>query len=370
MQINVKMIDEMIEQYNEKIDSLTLTLNRQKIEFTNLEIEKKKLQLELEDEDRILKYQNQSGMSDSHAAFTPYAGENKTEPSETKKKEIEMLHVQYELVCLKLEKKQAECDHTITLINDLVDHLTYMEGFKKSIKQQVDTYNNEYFVKELKEIVQKKRLIQLEKTKYSSFISKLEKQNVLPTDAVLKKLQLALSFVQTDPVRAKQELEIILKQVQEIQNKTNKLIHTYRFIESNQPLCDLLNNYIGSLTQIYPDIKFHITVSNLEQINQVNSDLNRCLLDLFKGLLNSFILKCSPMMVYLRFAYDDGYLIITGKVIGEYINFYNEMRNNPSSIVGNLYERVFLLNGDLQFKNNKDGTFNVKVRIPIKNYLS
>ena len=76
------------------------------------------------------------------------------------------------------------------------------------------------------------------------------------------------------------------------------------------------------------------------------------------------------MMVYLRFAYDDGYLTITGKVIGEYINFYNEMRNNPSSIVGNLYERVFLLNGDLQFKNNKDGTFNVKVRIPIKNYLS
>ena len=83
MQINVKMIDEMIEQYNEKIDSLTLTLNRQKIEFTNLETEKKKLKLELEDEDRILKYQNQSGMSDSHAAFTPYAGENKTEPSET-----------------------------------------------------------------------------------------------------------------------------------------------------------------------------------------------------------------------------------------------------------------------------------------------
>ena len=52
MQINVKMIDEMIEQYNEKIDSLTFTLNRQKIEFTNLETEKKKLQLELEDEDR------------------------------------------------------------------------------------------------------------------------------------------------------------------------------------------------------------------------------------------------------------------------------------------------------------------------------
>ena len=45
MQINVKMIDEMIEQYNEKIDSLTLTLNRQKIEVTNLEIEKKKLKV-------------------------------------------------------------------------------------------------------------------------------------------------------------------------------------------------------------------------------------------------------------------------------------------------------------------------------------
>ena len=75
-------------------------------------------------------------------------------------------------------------------------------------------------------------------------------------------------------------------------------------------------------------------------------------------------------MIYLRFAYEDGYLNVTGKVIGTYINFYNEMKLSPTSIIANMYEKVFLLNGTIVFKNNNDGTFNVKMGIPIKNYLT
>lgn len=366
----MKLIDELIENINNEIDSLTMQLNRLKTELKNMETEKKELDLQLEDEEKII-HSLDHGNVDSHAAFSPFASEvHQIEVTDIKKEEIKALTIKQEMVSQKLHAKQMECNSVIETINIYVDHLTYMEEIKKSIKRQVDDYNNEYFVKELKEIVQKKRLIKLEKTKYSSIISKVEQQILMPSNDALKQMQLAMSFLQADPVRARQEFDKVYKLMTDTIQKTDKLIKNYSYVEPNQALCDLLNSYIGNLVQIYSDIKFKITVANLKQINNVSADLNRCLMDLFKGLINSFILKCSPKVINLRFAYDDGYLNITGKVIGNYINFYNEMKNSPSSIIGNMYERVFLLNGTVSFKDNKDGSFHVSVKVPIKNYLS
>lgn len=370
MKVDMKLIDDLIENINSEIDSLTIQLNRLKTELRNMETEKKELDLQLEDEEKII-HSLDHGNVDSHAAFSPYASEvHQLEITDIKKEEIKALTIKQEMVTQKLHAKEMECNSVIETINIYVDHLTYMEEIKRSIKRQVDDCNNEYFVKELKEIVQKKRLIKLEKTKYSSIISKLEQQVLMPSNDMLKQMQLAMSFLQTDPVRARQEFDKVYKQMADTVQKTDKLIKNYSFVEPNQALCDLLNSYIGNLVQIYSDIKFNITVANLKQINNVSADLNRCLMDLFKGLINSFILKCAPTVIYLRFAYDDGYLNITGKVNGNYINFYNEMKNAPSSIIGNMYERVFLLNGSVSFKDNKDGSFHVNVRVPIKNYLS
>lgn len=370
MKVDMKLIDDLIEKIDNEIGRLTMQLNRLKTELKNMETEKKALDLQLEDEEKII-HSLDHGNVDSHAAFSPFVSEvHQFEVTDIKKQEIKALTIKQELILQKLHAKEIECNGVIETINIYVDHLTYMEEIKRSIKRQVDDYNNEYFVKELKEIVQKKRLIKLEKTKYSSIISKMEQQILSPSNDTLKQMQLAMSFMQTDPVRARQELDKVYKQMADVVQKTDKLIKNYSFVEPNQPLCDLLNSYIGNLVQIYSDIKIHITVANLKQINNVSADLNRCLMDLFKGLINSFILKCSPIMIYLRFAYDDGYLNITGKIMGTYINFYNEMKNAPSSIIGNMYERVFLLNGSVSFKDNKDGSFHVNVRVPIKNYLS
>lgn len=369
MDIDLKLIDELIDNLNSEIDNLTVILDRVKTELLNLETNKKELDLQYEDEQKIIhSYGNEN--NNSHTVFSPYADEVRTEKiSNFKQQELQALSLQIELIDTKLTAKKKEKDYIIEKINAYVDELTYMQSIKLNIKKQVDDYNNEYFVAQLKEILQKKRLINLEKTKYSPIIGKIETQILEPSNDNLSQLKMVLDFIQTDPLRAKQELEKLYKQMSVTVEKTNKLVSKYKYVERDRALCDALNSYIGDLVQIYPDIKFRMTVANLQQINNINMDLNRCLMALFRGLINSFILKCNPTIIYLRFAYEDGYLNITGKVIGTYINFYNEMKTSPTSIIANTYEKVFLLNGNIIFKNNKDGSFNVKLEVPVKNYL-
>lgn len=370
MNIDMKLIDELINNLNSEIDELTVELDKTETELLILETNKKELDLQYEDEQKIINSYS-AGKHENHAVFSPFAAENENdELSELKKKEMETLLLQIDLMECKLSAKKSERDYIAEKVNADVDQLTYMQSIKSNIKKQVDDYNNEYFVKQLKEIFQKKRLITLEKTKYSPVVSKMETQVLEPFKENLNQLGLVLNFIQTDPVRAKQELDKMNQQMKVTVDKTSKLIEKYRHVEPDRPLCDSLNSYIGDLVQIYPDIKFRMTVANLKQVNNINMDLNRCLMALFRGLINAFILKCNPLMIYLRFAYEDGYLNVTGKVIGTYINFYNEMKLSPTSIIANMYEKVFLLNGTIVFKNNNDGTFNVKMGIPIKNYLT
>ena len=50
--------------------------------------------------------------------------------------------------------------------------------------------------------------------------------------------------------------------------------------------------------------------------------------------------------------------------------FYGNPNAQNRSIIANVYEKVFLLDGDLSFVDLKNGTFSVKSTIPIKNYLA
>lgn len=370
MTIDLKLITDRISQLNMDLDDLTVQLDQVKTEVLNLSTEKKELDFRLEDEEKIKQVHDENA-NDSHNAFSArtkldYYAQN----ADGKEQELEYLKLMRELLSSKLSAKEAEKSYIMEKVEYKVDELTYMETIKKSIERQVGDYNNDYFVLQLKEIIQKKRLIAMEKTKYSPVISKIESQILEPLEDDKKMFQLGLSFIPSDPIRAKQELEKAYDLMSKTIDKTKNVIDKFRYTERDSALCDALNSYIGDLTQIYPEIKFRMTVANLELINNINMDLNRCMMAYFRGLINVFILKCAPQMIYLRFAYEDGYLNITGQVIGKYMNFYNEMKESPSSIVANVYEKVFLLNGTLSFNNKKDGTFNVYSKIPIKNYLT
>lgn len=370
MTIDLHLIDELIETLNEEIDELTIDLERVRTQVGNYETQKKELELRLQDEEKIQQAYN-NGNNDSHAAFSPYGQmESIEETSELKQREIELMRVQLDLTLEKLSAKQAECDFVMNQINLDIDRLTCVQEIGRNIKRQVDTYNNEIRVGQMKEMMQKKRLIQLEKTKYSPVVSKIESNVLNPLSDYEKQMKLAMNFISADPARAKMELEKSYKMLSDIIIKTQKMTAKLNYVEPDNALCDSLNSYVGDLTQIYPDIKFHITVANLKLINNINMDLNRCLMAFIRGLINSFILKCNPSMIYIRFAYEEGNLNVKGKVIGTYINFYNEMKASPTSIIANMYEKVFLLNGTIIFTDNKDGTFNVSATIPVKNYLA
>ena len=369
MNLNLSEIDDLIMEYNEEIDTLRIELDKTRTELSNLKIEKKEIDLKIEDQQKI-KNAISINNSDINSGFSPFAknSDNYME-SDGKKEEIKYLKQQQEVFELKVERKDFECTVIMDKIDKNIDILSYLQSIKKSINNQVNSYTNSMYIEQLKEIVQKKRLISLEKNKFSPIVSKLESQILTPSKEAANHMKMVLDFMQSDPVRGRQELDKVYQQMNTIIDKTSRLIGKYNNIEKQFSLCESLNNYIGDIVKIYPEIKFHMTVANLEVINNINIDLNRCLMAFIKGMVNSFILKCSPALIYLRYSYVDGYLIITGKIIGKYINFYNEMKNSPNSVVATMYEKIFLLNGIVNFKNNNDGTFNVTSKVPVKNYL-
>lgn len=366
MNINYGKIDEYVNQLGEEIDDLSIELDHLHNDMVNAEMIYKEVQLKFEDSKKIKEIENAS--NDTNAVFSPHS---KHEFINEEQSDIDLEMLTNELNEAKNRYEMAEklFDSVSNRVREKVDTINYLEVIKKDIKNQIAEITNEAFITELKEVTQKKRLIILDKTKYASVITKTDSTCIKPMRDSLKEMMTGINFIEADPVRAKQNLTNSHKEIEDIVNKTETMLYRFNPNIQDKPILEALNEYIGEMTHIYSDIIFKITVSNLKQVDMIDGDMNRCLMAFFKGMINSFILKCKPTEINLRYVYDDGFLMITGIVKGNYINFYQEITDAPTSVVSNMYEKVFLLNGSINFTNLKDGSFKVFSKIPVKNYL-
>lgn len=369
MKLNLEHFDHIIEELHENIYKYTIQLEKNRANLTNLENHKKEMELRVEDMNKIIAYY-QNNTDDTHAVFSPIISNNENNESiDLKKRELETLNHQFAIVKEQLIAKKTEVQLLEEKIDGYVDILANIEKEKTLLQKQVDVQNNEQLIHDLKEVQQKKRLIHLEKTKYHSVVDKINRNVMDIEEDVIQQLRLVLGFTQSDPLRAKQELQTAIDRLQSGLEKGKIILNKITEVEPDALLCDLLNSYIGEIVRTYPEIQFKMVASNLKQINHISSDFNRCLISFIKAMINSFILKCNPKKVHLRFAYEDGFLNITGTIEGTYINFYNEMKSNETSMIATLYEKCFLLDGQISFKDNKNGSFQVCTEIPVKNYL-
>ena len=366
MNIDFKMIDDYIAQLNEEIDELSVSLDQLHNNMVNAEMELKEASLKVEDARKIQDIEHESNNTD--AVFSPH--------SKHEFIEVDSSNVDFN-VLLKNEANAKEkydsaekiFDSVSNRIREKIDFISYLETLKKDLKMQIAEVTNQAFITELKEVTQKKRLINLDKKKYDTIVAKSRSTFVDPSRDALKEMMTGINFIDADHMRAKQILSQNYKDFEDIINKSDSMLTRFLNNEPDKTLLNGLNEYIGEMTHIYPDIKFKVTVSNIKPIDMIDSNMNRCLLSFIKGLVNSFILKCSPSDINIKLIYDDGYLTVSGDVKGKYINFYQEITDAPNSIVANMYEKVFLLNGVINFTNKKDGSFAVFSKIPVKNYL-
>ena len=366
MNINYKMIDDYIAQLNEEIDELSVSLDQLHNNMVNAEMELKEASLKVEDIKKIQNIEHESNNTD--AVFSPHSRHEFIEV-DSSDVNLDILLKNEANAKEKYESAEMIFDSVSNRVREKIDFISYLETLKKDIKMQIAEYSNEAFITELKEVTQKKRLINLDKSKFDTIVAKSRSTYIDPSRDALKEMMTGINFIEADLVRAKQILTQNHKDLEEIVNKSDSMLNRFLNNEPDKTLLNGLNEYIGEMTHIYPDIKFKITVSNIKPIDMIDSNMNRCLLGFLKGLVNSFILKCNPKEISLKLLYDDGYLTVTGDITGKYINFYQEITDAPNSIVANMYEKVFLLNGVVNFMNKKDGSFSVYSKIPVKNYL-
>ncbi len=367
MNISYGKIDEYITQLGEEIDELSVELDHLHNDMVNAEMSYKEVNLKLEDFKKIKEMENASNGTDG--VFSPHSNKHEFINEEQSNLDIELLNNEVIVAKEKYELAEKIFDSVSNRVREKIDMISYLETIKKDLKTQVAEVTNDAFITELKEVTQKKRLIILDKTKYSAIVNKSNTTFIKPMRESLKELVTGINFIEADPVRAKQNITSTYKEIEDIVNKSDSMLERFNTNVVDKPILEALNEYIGEMTHIYSDITFKITVSNLKQVDMIDGDMNRCLMAFIKGMINSFILKCKPKEINLRYVYDDGYLTVTGFVKGEYINFYQEITDSPTSVVSNMYEKVFLLNGVINFTNMKDGTFRVYSKIPVKNYL-
>lgn len=369
MKITHNEIDDLLTELYQEISDLKIIKEEKKAELTNLINEQKEIMLQINDLQKIMDSYSVKN-EDTHAVFSPLNSENqKNELVEVKESQMRIFVAKYELITERVNSRTKEYEELKEAINKQIDYYGKVENIKKSINNQVNTYNNEVYIRDLKEIQQKKRLIQLEYLKYSPVVKKVENLCIEPEKNILTQMKLALSFIQTEPVRAKQILEKSYDELNHVIAATEKYMNKIATVENIKSLSNSLKEYVNDIGEIYSNIKFKMTAYNLQSVDYLDDDLNRCLMGLFRGLINCIILNNNPKEIQLKFAYEDGYLNVTGSIMGDYINFYNEMKSSPNSMIANLYEKVFLLNGDMVFRKNKDNTFSVMINVPIKNYL-
>lgn len=369
MKFDFSDFDKIISEINASINTLSRELMQSRNELSALDTERREIQLELDDLDKIIASYS-SVNSQTRDLFSPVSSDDDQRAEiEEKKSQREAVNLKLSSISEKCSAKELEVDTLTQTAETRAGLLAGVTGAVENLKAQAASAENAQFIKRLKDIVQKKRLISLDKNRYSPVVRKFDTEVYEPLQTDISQVKLSLDFISADPVRAKQELEKAYKLLNDTAANARKTMDHFIKAPEDKPLTDALNTYIGYITDVYPNIKFHMTVVNLESINHISLDLNRWLMKLISSLLNCFILRCSPLMIYLRFAYEEGNLNITGKVLGKYVNFYNEMKASPSSAAANLYEKVFLLDGTMDFKDNQDDSFNVRISLPVKNYF-
>lgn len=351
-------IDERTKQYEVVLEN--------SIEYEN---KIKEIKIKIEEIDKILSLYTYT--ADTHTLFSPLdVDKDKSESYSVKN--AELLRAMSELK--DTEEKYKECMELLlnykTQIQQLQEFHKQLIELKKSFDQVKEDEKNLQYVKDVKDIYQKRHLINLLEHSNDDICHKLNSEILTSLDDHLISINSILQIIDSDRQRAKLELNQALENLVLLEDNFKELLENNgRSGREDRPLCEVLNSYLGELNQIYSDVKFTAKAINLQQLNNINLITRRIVLGIFKGIYNSILLHSDPKVMAFQFAYLDGSLIVKGEVVGRYINFYNEMKNSPNSVVANLYEKVFLLHGDIKFQQISDKKFIVELKTPLESYL-
>ena len=369
MKMNYENIDQLVRELNEKINALTQQKEKCKTELEIIKNEQKEIMIQIDDMQKIIDSYSQVP-EHTHAVFSPLEESETDGTLEIKEEEMNICLSKYEVICEKIDSKTSQYEKIVENIDQTIELMIKVQNIKTSVKKQIDRENNESYIQEMKEIYQKKRLLDKNRVKYVDVKDNISDSFVKPVEEIMEQLKLAMNFVQTDPNRCKQiydkaygELEQKLTELNDYMNKLTKE-------KKMESLKKEITIYIESLKDIYKSIQMKLELNQVENMDYFDDNLNRYVMHIFTSLVNVCILQTNPTALTIRCSYQDGYFNIILVEIGKYINFYEEMKNKPDSNIAKLYENVFLLNGKMNFQKEKNGMFTVSIKLPIKNYLN
>ena len=366
---NCAMLDDLILELNYKISEYNLLIENAKVNVDNLTSEQKELVLEINDMQQIIESYSEN-KDDTQSIFSPIdQSDVKNQLLELKTKELSLYISKYELTTERLESKSLEYREMVQTKDNYADMLIKLQQIKSDVKEQTASVNNEMYIKELKDIQQKKRLLEKEDAKLKKVMDKIDRNYMDPLKSNLEQMKLALNFIQTDPNRAKQMMETIYHKMDRLANEMGKYKNRIINPEPVVLLQDKFDKYIEEINKLYNDIKVTAQTDKLKLIEEIDVELNQALMSMYVAVVNACILNMKPKYMEFSFDYKDGCIYMNGLIEGTYYNFYKEMKNDKNSNAAVIYEKVFLLHGDFSFGKTEDEKVELSVRVPVKNYL-
>lgn len=363
------MIKDLILEINYTVSEYNMMIENAKIELDNLASEQKELVLEIEDMQQIIESYSEN-KEDTQSVFSVVDQTDvKSQLMELKAKELNIYISKYEIITERLDSKKFEYNELVRTKDSYADMLVKLQHIKNDVSNQIASINNEIYVKEVKDILQKKRLLEKENSKFKAVFGKMANTYLEPMKSNLEQMKQALNFIQTEPARAKQMLENIYQKLNTVSDEMIRYMDRTANPEPVANLYDRFSNYVSELQKLYPDVIIDAELEELQKIEVISDELNYSLMNLYIAVVNACVLNMHPKSVNLKAIYKDGYIIMNGMIDGEYINFYKEMKEDASSNSAVIYEKVFLLHGSMSCEKKEDGKVMLNIEVPVKNYL-
>ena len=369
IEINYSLLDKLIHEINYGNSEYNLLLENAKVEIDNLTSEQKELVFQINDMQKIIEsYSEHTDVT--HSIFSPIEMDNETNQMvELKTKELDLYISKYELTTQQLNSKMFEYNEMKRIKDNYEELLVKLEYIKENLREQISSVNNELYVKELKDIQQKKRLLDKENEKIKTVLKVVDNSYMSPLKSELEQMKLAMNFVQTEPVRAKRMLDSIYMKINSVADEMDNYINSILTPSEITSLYDEFMNHILETTTIYASIKVDVQAEDLKKIEGISNKLNSALLSMYIGMVDACVFNMNPESININFEYKEGYIYMRALIEGEFYDFYKEMKNNKNSNSAVLYEQVFLLHGHMSYEQRETDKVSLVIIVPVKNYM-